>query len=52
MTLHIYLLTMENISMKNAFGTAAVLIIMILAITVASNILTRRYLAKLGGKTQ
>ncbi len=52
MTLHIYLLTMENISMKNAFGTAAVLIIMILAITIVSNIITRRYLAKLGGKTQ
>jgi phosphate transport system permease protein len=52
MTLHIYLLTMENISMKNAFGTAAVLIIMILAITIASNMITRRYIAKLGGKTQ
>lgn len=52
MTLHIYLLTMESISTKNAFGTAAVLIIMILAITIASNIITRRYLAKLGGKSQ
>jgi phosphate transport system permease protein len=51
MTLHIYLLTMENLSMKNAFGTAAVLIIMILAITVVSNLITRRYMAKLGGKT-
>jgi phosphate transport system permease protein len=51
MTLHIYLLTMENISVRNAYGTAAVLIIMILAITIASNMITRRYLAKLGGKT-
>ena len=50
MTLHIYLLTMENISVRNAYGTAAVLIIMILAITIASNVITRRYLAKLGGK--
>ncbi|MDI6896410.1 phosphate ABC transporter permease PstA [Methanocella conradii] len=50
MTLHIYLLTMENISIKNAYGTAAVLVIMILAITLASNLLTRRYMAKLGGK--
>jgi phosphate transport system permease protein len=51
MTLHIYLMTMENVSVRNAYGTAAVLVIMILAITITSNILTRRYLAKLGGKT-
>jgi phosphate transport system permease protein len=51
MTLHIYLLTMENISIRNAYGTAAVLVIMILAITILSNIITRRYMAKLGGKT-
>jgi phosphate transport system permease protein len=42
---------MENISIRNAYGTAAVLVIMILAITILSNIITRRYMAKLGGKT-
>lgn len=50
MTLHIYILATENLSMKNAYGTAAVLVIMILAITLTSNYLTRRYLRKLGGK--
>lgn len=52
MTLHVYLLVTENLSKSNAFGTSALLIIMILAITITSNILTRRYIAKLGGKTQ
>lgn len=51
MTLHIYLLTTENISVRNAYGTAAVLIIMILAVTIVSNLITRRYIARLGGRT-
>jgi phosphate transport system permease protein len=50
MTVHMFILSTENLSMKNAFGTAAVLIIMILAITLASNYITKRYLAKLGGR--
>jgi phosphate transport system permease protein len=50
MTLHVYVLSMENISIKNAFGTSAALVLMILAITISSNILTKRYIAKLGGK--
>lgn len=49
MTLHVYLLVMNGISEQNAFGIAALLIIMILAIIIVSNIITRRYLAKLGG---
>jgi phosphate transport system permease protein len=52
MTLHTYILAMENISMDNAFGTSAVLVILILAITIASSILTGRYMEKLGGKTR
>lgn len=51
MTLHTYILSMENISIDYAFGTSAVLVIMILAITIASSIMTRRYMEKLGGKT-
>ncbi|OPY25343.1 MAG: phosphate transporter permease subunit PtsA [Methanocella sp. PtaU1.Bin125] len=49
MTVHIYTLATENLSMKNAYGTAAVLVIMVLAITLTSNYLTRRYIKKLGG---
>ncbi|WP_424359818.1 phosphate ABC transporter permease PstA [Methanocella sp. MCL-LM] len=50
MTVHMFILATENLSMKNALGTAAVLIIMVLAITLASNYMTRRYIAKLGGR--
>jgi hypothetical protein len=50
MTVHIYTLATENLSMKNAYGTAAALVIMILAITLISNYITQRYIAKLGGK--
>ncbi len=50
MTLHVYLLVTNGLSEQNAFGTSALLIIMILAITITSNIITRRYIAKLGGK--
>jgi phosphate transport system permease protein len=49
MTVHIYTLATENLSIKNAFGTAAVLVIMVLAITLVSNYVTRRYMKKLGG---
>lgn len=50
MTLHVYLLVTNGLSERNAFGTSALLIIMILAITITSNIITRRFIAKLGGK--
>jgi phosphate transport system permease protein len=49
MTVHMYTLATENLSMKNAFGTAAVLVIMVLAITLVSNYITRRYIKKMGG---
>lgn len=51
MTYHTFILAMENISIENAFGTSAVLVIMVMAITITSSIITRRYIAKLGGKT-
>jgi len=50
MTIHVFILAMENISKENAFGASAVLVIMILAITIVSNIITRRYISKLGGR--
>ncbi len=49
MTVHMYTLATENLSMRNAFGTAAVLVVMVLAITLMSNYITRRYLKKLSG---
>ncbi len=49
MTVHMYTLATENLSMKNAYGTAAVLVVMVLAITLVSNYITRRYIKKLGG---
>lgn len=37
--LHLYLLAVEGISLKNAYGTAAVLVILVLLITITTNIL-------------
>ncbi len=51
MTIHVFILAMENISKENAFGTSAVLVVMILAITIVSNIMTRRYISRLGGRS-
>jgi phosphate transport system permease protein len=51
MTVHVFILAMENISKENAFGTSAVLVIMILAITIVSNVITRRYISKLSGRS-
>lgn len=50
MTVHAYILATENVSLPKAFGTGATLLIMVLAITLTSNYITRRYMAKLGGK--
>ena len=49
MTVHAYILATENISLSKAFGTAATLLIIVLAITLTSNYVTRRYLRKMGG---
>jgi len=43
---HFYILAREGISMENAYGTAALLIILIFIINVAANALVNRFVAK------
>lgn len=47
--LHLYILASEGISMDNAYGTAAVLIIIVLLITLFSNCAVNNYQKKLMG---
>jgi len=46
MAVHFYLLAREGISMNNAYGTAALLIVLIFIINVAANMLVNRFIAK------
>jgi len=46
MAVHFYILAREGISMENAYGTAALLIILIFIINVAVNALVNRFMAK------
>jgi phosphate transport system permease protein len=46
MAVHFYILAREGISMENAFGTAALLIILIFLINVVANILINKFVAK------
>jgi phosphate transport system permease protein len=46
MAVHFYILVREGISMERAYGTAAALVILILAINVGANMLVNRYVAK------
>ena len=46
MAVHFYILAREGISMKNAYGTAALLIILIFIINVVFNTLVNRFMAK------
>ena len=46
--LHLYVLASEGISMDNAYGTAFVLLIIVLIITILSNYLISRYSKKMG----
>lgn len=46
MAVHFYILAREGISMDNAFGTAALLIILILLINVGFNMLVNRFVSK------
>jgi phosphate transport system permease protein len=46
MAVHFYILAREGISMENAYGTAALLIILIFIINVVANILVDRFIAK------
>lgn len=48
--LHLYILATEGISLDNAYGTAAVLVILILIITIVSNSLVDRYSKKMMGR--
>jgi phosphate transport system permease protein len=46
MAVHFYILAREGISMERAYGTATLLIIIILAINIAANMIVNRYVAK------
>lgn len=46
MAVHFYILAREGISMENAYGTAALLIIIILLLNVGFNMLVNRFIAK------
>ncbi|AEG18925.1 phosphate ABC transporter, inner membrane subunit PstA [Methanobacterium paludis] len=48
--LHLYILATEGISLPNAYGTAAVLVILILGITIVTNTLVERYTKKMMGR--
>lgn len=48
--LHLYILATEGISLQNAYSTAAVLVIIVLAITFLTNYFTQRYQNKMMGK--
>jgi phosphate transport system permease protein len=47
--LHLYILSTEGISPENAYGTAAVLVILILIITIGSNYIINKYQKKIMG---
>lgn len=46
LAVHFYILAREGISIENAYGTAAIIIILILLINVGTNILVNRFVAK------
>ena len=46
MAVHFYILAREGISMENAYGTAALLVILIFIINVGANSLVNRFMAK------
>ena len=46
MAVHFYILAREGISMERAYGTAALLIILILLINIVANLLVNRFVAK------
>lgn len=50
MTLQLYGDATQNISLERAFGTGAVLLIIVLGLTLTSNYITRRYIRKMGGR--
>jgi phosphate transport system permease protein len=48
--LHLYILATEGISLENAFGTAAVLVIIILIITIVTNMMVEKQVRKMMGR--
>lgn len=48
--LHLYILATEGISLENAYGTAAVLVIIVLVVTIVTNFLVDRYQRKIMGR--
>jgi phosphate transport system permease protein len=46
MAVHFYILAREGISTERAYGTAALLIILILIINIGANLLVNRFVAK------
>lgn len=48
--LHLYILATEGISLPNAYGTAAVLVLIILIITISTNYLVEKYTKKMMGR--
>lgn len=48
--LHLYILATEGISLPNAYGTAAVLVIIVLIVTIATNLFVDRYRRKMMGR--
>ena len=50
MAVHFYILALEGISMKNAYATAALLIILIFLINVVMNALVNKFVAKDSGR--
>lgn len=48
--LHLYILATEGVSLDNAYGTAAVLVILLLIITVLTNTLVETYRKKMMGR--
>lgn len=48
--LHLYILSTEGISLENAYGTAAVLVLLVLIVTVITNLAVDRYQNKIMGR--
>ncbi|MDR1818636.1 MAG: phosphate ABC transporter permease PstA [Methanobrevibacter sp.] len=48
--LHLYMLATEGISLKNAYGTATILVLIVLIVTLVSNYIINRYQNKMMGK--
>lgn len=48
--LHLYMLATEGISLSNAYGTAAVLVIIVLGLTILTNYIVERYQKRISGE--